>query len=88
MDLPPPTDTVVIIAPRLPPAPSEAAFSSYVIGEDDLARAARVDQAIAQAPGVSLFRRNDSAIANPTIQGLSMRAIGPSGAGRALVTLD
>ncbi|MES1202576.1 MAG: TonB-dependent receptor, partial [Pseudomonadota bacterium] len=35
-----------------------------------------------------LFRRNDSAIANPTIQGLSMRAIGPSGAGRALVALD
>src|SRR5262249_44074695 len=40
------------------------------------------------AAGVSLFRRNDSGAANTTTQGLSVRAIAPSGAGRALVTLD
>ncbi len=39
-------------------------------------------------PAVSLFRRTSSLSANPTTQGLSLRAIAPSGAGRALITLD
>jgi outer membrane receptor protein involved in Fe transport len=39
-------------------------------------------------PAASLFRRTTSLSANPTTQGLSLRAIAPSGAGRALVTLD
>jgi hypothetical protein len=39
-------------------------------------------------PGVSLFRRTSSLSANPTTQGITLRAIAPSGAGRALVTLD
>jgi outer membrane receptor protein involved in Fe transport len=43
---------------------------------------------LSQVPGVSLFRRTSSQGANPTTQGLSLRAIAPSGAGRALVTLD
>ncbi|MNS34230.1 catecholate siderophore receptor CirA [compost metagenome] len=37
---------------------------------------------------MSLFRRTSSLAANPTTQGISLRAIAPSGAGRALVTLD
>jgi outer membrane receptor protein involved in Fe transport len=39
-------------------------------------------------PAVSLFRRTSSLGANPTTQGISLRAIAPSGAGRTLVTLD
>ena len=39
-------------------------------------------------PAVSLFRRTSSAAANPTTQGISLRAIAPSGAGRTLVLLD
>src|SRR5258706_7727958 len=88
MDGPPPVEIVVVAAPRLEAAPSQAAFSVYAVGGDDIAGAARLDDAVTQAPGVSLFRRNDSAAANPTIQGVSIRAVGPSGAGRALVTLD
>jgi len=79
---------IVVIAPRLPEAPGEAAYSAFAIDEDTLADALRVDDALREAPGVSMFRRNDSGAANPTIQGLSVRAIAPSGAGRALVTLD
>ncbi len=37
---------------------------------------------------MSLFRRTSSAAANPTTQGISLRSIAGSGAGRALVTLD
>ncbi len=79
---------IVIVAPRLPEAAGEAAYSAYEIDPVVLETATRLDEALRSAPGVSTFRRNDSAAANPTIQGLSIRASAPSGAGRALVTLD
>ena len=90
-DLPPPPTTVaevVVRAPRLPPAAGDAAFSVVRIDPERLTEARRVDEALREAPGVSLFRRTSSLSANPTTQGLSLRAIAPSGAGRALVTLD
>ncbi len=88
MDAPPPVDEIVITAPLLAEAPGEQAFSAYAIDEASLREAIRLDQALRTAPGVSLFRRNDSGAANATTQGLSIRGFAPSGAGRALVTLD
>jgi len=88
MDPSPPNDEIVVTAPRLPEAPGEAAYSAFQIDPVVLDTAIRLDQALAIAPSASLFRRNDSGAANPTVQGMSLRAIGPSGAGRALVTLD
>ncbi|MBY0564929.1 MAG: TonB-dependent receptor [Hyphomonadaceae bacterium] len=85
---PAPVEEIVIVAPRLPEAPGERAYSTADIDPITLADAPRIDDALRTAPGVSLFRRTSSAIANPTIQGLSVRASGPSGAGRTLVTLD
>jgi len=79
---------IVIVAPRLPEAAGEAAYSAYEIDPVVLETATRLDEALRSAPGVSTFRRNDSAAANPTIQGLSIRASAPTGAGRTLVTLD
>jgi outer membrane receptor protein involved in Fe transport len=81
-------EQVIVTAARLPPAAAEAAFSAVHLGERDLAKAQRVDEAVGQTPGVSLFRRTSSLSANPTTQGMSLRAIAPSGAGRTLVTLD
>src|SRR5205085_3972368 len=74
--------------PRLAPLGGEAAFSVVQIGPQVLKNEPRLDEALKSAPGVSLFRRTGSGAANPTTQGLSLRAIAPSGAGRALVTLD
>ena len=56
---PPPTvvEAVEIRPARLPPAASEAAFSVIRLDEDDLEGRQRLDQAISQAPGASLFRR-------------------------------
>jgi vitamin B12 transporter len=85
---PPPVDTVVITAPRLAPLGGDAVFSAVQIGPEVLKVEPRLDEALKSAPGVSLFRRTGSGAANPTTQGLSLRAIAPSGAGRALVTLD
>ncbi|PQZ83661.1 TonB-dependent receptor [Brevundimonas sp. MYb46] len=91
-DMPPaPTttlDEVVVTAARLPPAAGEAAFSVIRLGEETLSSATRLDEALATVPAVSLFRRTSSLAANPTTQGISLRAIAPSGAGRTLVTLD
>jgi outer membrane receptor protein involved in Fe transport len=90
-DLPPPApqvEAVVVYAPRLAPLGGEAAFSAVQIGPEILKIEPRLDEALKSAPGVSLFRRTGSGAANPTTQGLSLRAIAPSGAGRALVTLD
>lgn len=87
----PPTtalDEVIVTAARLPPAAGEAAFSVIRLGEETLSTATRLEEALATVPAVSLFRRTSSLAANPTTQGISLRAIAPSGAGRTLVTLD
>lgn len=81
-------DDVIVTAARLPPAAGEAAFSVIRLGEETLATSTRLDEALATVPAVSLFRRTSSLAANPTTQGISLRAIAPSGAGRTLVTLD
>ena len=90
-DLPPPTadvEVVIVHAPRLAPLGGEAVFSAVQVGPEVLKVETRLDEALKSVPGVSLFRRTGSGAANPTTQGLSLRAIAPSGAGRALVTLD
>ena len=94
-DLPPATSTppalvaeVQVTAPRLAPSPAMAAFSVVRLTPETLERSPRLDEALRRVPGVELFRRTASDVANPTIQGLSLRSFAPSGAGRALVTLD
>ncbi len=81
-------EDVVVTAARLPPAAGDAAFSVIRLDGALLDRATRLDEALATVPAVSLFRRTSSLGANPTTQGISLRAIAPSGAGRTLVTLD
>jgi outer membrane receptor protein involved in Fe transport len=80
-------ETVVVSA--APPDPlGNAAFANIALDAQDLRGSSRLDSALSQIPGLSLFRRNSSLSANPTVQGVSLRSIAPSGAGRALVTLD
>ncbi len=81
-------EMVVVYPPKLAPLGGEAAFSAVQIAPETLKETPRLDQALESAPGVSLFRRTTSLSANPTTQGVSLRAIAGSGAGRALVTLD
>ena len=72
----------------MPDAAGQGAFALIRLDPEALNRARRLDEALAAVPAVSLFRRTSSLSANPTTQGLSLRAIAPSGAGRALITLD
>jgi vitamin B12 transporter len=87
-DSPPPVAEVVVRATRLPDPVGDAAFSIVRIGDEALRATPRLDEALESVPGVSLFRRNSSLSANPTVQGISLRSIAGSGASRALVTLD
>jgi vitamin B12 transporter len=88
IDQAPSVETVVVRAINLPPAAGDAAFSILKLSPDALTSSAQLDQVLETAPGVSLFRRTSSLGANPTTQGISLRAIAGSGASRALVTLD
>ncbi|MFT3996131.1 MAG: TonB-dependent receptor [Asticcacaulis sp.] len=77
----------IVVRGRLTPFRGDAAFSTVSVSQADLARGS-VDEALKAAAQATLFRRQSSLSANPTIQGVSLRSIAPSGAGRALVTLD
>lgn len=79
---------VTVTAARLAASPVDAAFSVVAVDPAAMAAAARVDEALTLVPGVQLFRRTSSVASNPTTQGMTVRAIAGSGAGRALVTLD
>jgi outer membrane receptor protein involved in Fe transport len=82
-----PVETVVVTA--APPDPvGNKAFSVATLDASDIHDATELDAALKQVPGLSLFRRDGSLSANPTTQGVSLRSIAPSGAGRTLVTLD
>ena len=84
----PSVEAVVVASRRLPPVPDLAGLSWIEVNSDLLSGSARTDDALTGTPGVSLFRRTSSQGANPTTQGVSVRAIAGTGAGRALVTLD
>jgi outer membrane receptor protein involved in Fe transport len=88
IDLPPAVETVVVQPARLPPAAGDAAFSVIRLDAAVLTARPRLDEALTDIPGVSLFRRTSSLGANPTTQGISLRGVAGSGASRALATLD
>ncbi len=78
----------MLITARPPDPVGNAAYSTSVLNEQQLEILPELDTALRQVPGLSLFHRNSSLSTNPTGQGVSLRSIGASGAGRALVTLD
>jgi len=83
-----PVEQVTVTGTKLPEAVGSAAFSSTTLTQDQLSVSDRLDDALEQVPGLSLFRRTVSTSSNASTQGVSLRAIAPSGAGRALVLLD
>ena len=88
IDTPPTVETVVVRSIRLPRPAGDAAFSIIRLDHAALQLSPRLDESLKSVPSFSLFRRTSSLAANPTTQGVSLRAIAGSGASRALVTLD
>ncbi len=83
-------EELTITATRLPPAVSERLHNTTVIDRGALEQSggARLDEILRQVPGFGLFRRQSSRASHPTTQGVTLRGLGPSGAGRTLVLLD
>ncbi len=85
-----PADEVIVTAARVEQPLTEAVSHVTAISEEEISRspALTLDDLLRSVPGFSLFRRSSSLVAHPTTQGVSLRGIGPSGAGRSLVLLD
>lgn len=79
---------VIVQANRFAVYRGDRAFSTVDLDAAALQRGGSLDRSLKLGSQAALFRRSSSLTANPTIQGLSLRAIAPSGAGRALVVLD
>lgn len=84
------TTTVTVTAYRTPLSDLESPATTRLLSERTLSTAAAVtlDGQVRQIPGLELFRRSSSLVANPTSQGVSLRGLGSTSASRTLVTED
>src|SRR5690348_9808017 len=62
-------EQVTVTATKLPEAVGMPAFSSVTLNAEQLSTSDRIDDALEQVPGLSLFRRTNSVSANASIQG-------------------
>ncbi len=81
-------DDIIVTALPLPPAAT--AYGAVAIDGELLAATAsgRIEEALARIPGFQQFRRSDSRSANPSAQGITLRAIGGNASSRTLLLLD
>ena len=79
-----------MVGDRLPPLAARQVYAITRLDRAvlDTAPQGRLDDLLRRVPGFSLFRRSSSRVANPTTQGVTLRGLGPNGAGRTLVLLD
>ena len=83
-------EAVTVTAYRTPLGTLESPTTSRLLSRNALETtpAVTLDGDIRQLPGVELFRRSSSLVANPSSQGVSLRGLGSTSASRTLVTED
>jgi len=81
---------LLVFARQLSPSINEPVYATTLVDRESLAQSgeARLDDVLRSVPGFGLFRRQSSRASHPTTQGVTLRGLGPSGAGRTLVLLD
>ncbi len=84
------TEEVTVTAYRAPLSEIDSPVTTRLLTTEALNSTAAVtlDGEVRQLPGVELFRRSSSLVANPSSQGISLRALGSTSASRTLVTED
>jgi outer membrane cobalamin receptor len=84
------SEKVTVTAYRAPLGSLESPASTRELSRTALSTTAAItlDGKMRQLPGVELFRRASSLVANPSSQGLSLRALGSTAASRTLITED
>ncbi|MBY0518927.1 MAG: TonB-dependent receptor, partial [Sphingomonas sp.] len=85
-----PADDIVVIGEPLATPPGTAAYGSVTIDRARLTGDAsgRIEDVLADVAGFQQFRRSDSRSANPSAQGVTLRALGGNATSRSLVLLD
>lgn len=83
-------EQVTVTAYRQPLGELESPVTTRTLSRQALSTTAAVtlDDQVRQLPGVELFRRSSSLVANPTSQGISVRGLGSTSASRTLVVAD
>jgi outer membrane receptor protein involved in Fe transport len=83
-------EQVLVTAYRTPLGSLESPVTTRELSEFALSSTASItmDGRLRQLPGVELFRRSSSLVANPTSQGISLRGLGSTAASRTLVVED
>lgn len=81
---------IVVLGSGLPLPPGTPAYGSSIIDRARLTDEAsdRVENVLKDVAGFQQFRRSDSRSANPSAQGVTLRALGGNASSRALVLLD
>ena len=81
---------VTVTAYRAPLGALESPATTRLLSDFALSTTAvpTLDGQMRQLPGVELFRRSSSLVANPTSQGISLRGLGSTSASRTLLTED
>jgi iron complex outermembrane receptor protein len=81
---------IIVLGQGLPLPPGTPAYGSVTIDRDRLNEAAsgRIESALADIAGFQQFRRSDSRSANPSAQGVTLRALGGNASSRTLLLLD
>jgi outer membrane receptor protein involved in Fe transport len=84
------SELVTVNAYRTPMGSLESPVATRQLSQEalDTTAAVSLDGGLRQLPGVELFRRSSSLVANPSSQGISLRALGSTSASRTLVTQD
>jgi outer membrane receptor protein involved in Fe transport len=84
------TGIIIVTGRALDDTPAAPAYGSVRLERDDLLQtgSGRIEDALASVAGFQQFRRSDSRSANPSAQGVSLRALGGNATSRALVLLD
>ena len=83
-------DVIVVTGRGLTATPAAAAYGSVTVRRERLVSTAsgRLEDALADVAGLQSFRRSDSRSANPSAQGLTLRALGGNATSRTLVLID
>jgi iron complex outermembrane receptor protein len=83
-------EDIVVLGRGLELPPGMPAYGSVTISKERLSEdaAGTVEHSLADVAGFQQFRRSDSRSANPSSQGVTLRALGGNATSRALVLLD
>lgn len=81
---------IVVTGRGLPATPASPAYDTLEIGRDrlDSSASGRIEDVLSSVAGFQQFRRSDSRSANPSAQGVTLRALGGNATSRSLVLLD